>query len=221
MRVYLSCLFILFSCNSLHSQTLYVDPVTSAAILVHSNVIDGQLTKTNKNLTLIQQGQLAVTGQLVIVNELQDKIFKGLSEVSGVLNSLSTIQEIGDIGIDIVDNLEQTMLLAKSNPILLLFAEAGAREFKVRATNLGLQVGTFVLKGGKDNLMDSGERAKLINQIATQMRILRGVAYGMHRTMYWARMRGIIRTLNPWASYINMDVRIANDVIREAKYLKE
>ena len=45
----------------------------------------------------------------------------------------------------------------------------------------------FVLKGGTNNLMDSGERGKLLNHIAEQMRILRGIAYGMDRAMYWAK----------------------------------
>lgn len=202
------------------SQTLYVDPITSAAVGVSSSTINGQLNNTNNNLTLIQKGQLAVTGQLVIVNDLQSKIYKGLSEVSGIIHSLSTIREISDIGIDIIGDVEQTVLIAKSNPVLLLFAEQGAREFKTRAVNLALGVSNFVLQGGSSNLMDSGERAKMLNHIAAELRILRGVAYGMHRAMYWARMRGIWVSLNPWAEWQNMDVQIANDVLTQAKYLK-
>lgn len=202
------------------SQTLYVDPVTSGALYAHSAAIDGQLNRTNNNLTLIQQGQLAVSGQLVIVNDLQDRIYRGLSEVSAILHNLTAIKEIADIGVDIVNDVQQTVVIARSNPVLLLFAEEGAREFKVRATSLALEVSSFALRGGASNLMDSGERSKLINHIAAELRVLRGVAYGMHRAMYWAKMQGIWRALNPWDSWINMDVQIANDVIREAKYLK-
>ncbi|MBE9599896.1 hypothetical protein [Pedobacter sp. MC2016-24] len=202
------------------SQVLYVDPATSAAILTHSNTIDGQLKKSNNNLTLIQRGQLAVTGQLVIVNDLQDRIYRGLSEVAGVIHSLTTIKEIADIGIDIVSDVEKAIVIAKSNPVLLLFAEESAREFKGRATALAIEVSSFVLKGGAGNLMDSGERAKMLNHIANELRILRGLAYGMHRAMYWANMQGVFRALNPWQNWINMDVRIANDVISQAKYLK-
>ncbi|MBT2560123.1 hypothetical protein J7E50_02670 [Pedobacter sp. ISL-68] len=204
-----------------HSQVLYVDPVTSAAMLTHSSTINGQLNTTNKNLTAIQRGQLAVTSQLVIVNDMQDRIYKGLSQVAGVINNLTTIKEITDIGIDIMDDVEKAINTAKSNPALLLFAEQGARDFQSRATVLATEVGGFVLKGGKDNLMDSGERAKLLNHIAGELRILRGIAYGMQRAMYWARMRGIWASLNPWATWQNMDVQIANSVITEAKYLKK
>lgn len=212
-------LFLWFS--SAYSQTLYVDPVTSAAMYSSSSTLDGQLNRTNNNLSLIQRGQLAVTGQLVIVNDLQDRIYKGLSEVSGVIHSLNTIKEIADVGTDIVGDVQETIRIAASSPVLLLLAEGGAREFKTRATSLAIEVGAFILKAGKENLMDSGERAKLLNHIASEMRILRGVAYGMHRAMYWARMTGIWRSLNPWDSWTSMDEKIANDVLTQAKYLKK
>jgi len=195
--------------------------MTSGAMYSSSSVINSQLNQTNSNLTMIQRGQLAVTGQLVVVNDLQDRIYRGLSEVAGVIHSLTTIKEIADIGIDIINDVQQTVSIARSNPLLLLFAEEGARAFKTRATNLALEVSGFVLKSGASNLMDSGERAKLLNHIASELRILRGIAYGMHRAMYWAKMQGIWRALNPWSNWISMDVQIANDVIRQAKYLKK
>jgi hypothetical protein len=203
-----------------NAQTLTVDPAVSAAIAVNAGVINGQLNTTNNKLDLIQKGQLAVTGQLVIVNDLQNKIYQGLSQVASVINNLATIKEIAECGTDIISDVEASVKLAKSDPVLLLFAEQGARDFKTRATTLAADVSAFVLKGG-NNLMDSGERGKMLNHIADEMRILRGVAYGMDRAMYWAKINGIFRSLNPWAEWQNQDVRIANDVLTNAKYLKQ
>jgi hypothetical protein len=207
--------------RSAFAQEVVVDPTTSAAIAVNSAVINGQLKTTNNNLSLIQKGQLAVTGQLVIVNKLQNDIYTGLSQVASVINNLSTIKEIADCGTDIVSDVEQSIVIAKSDPVLLLFAEQGAREFETRAVTLATDVSAFVLKSGGQNLMDSGERGKLLNHIETEMQILRGIAYGMQRAMYWAKMRGIWASLNPWETWKNMDVQIANDVINNAKYLKQ
>lgn len=204
-----------------NAQELVVDPTTSAAVAINSGVINSQLNTTNNNLSLIQKGQLAVTGQLVIVNKLQNDIYKGLSQVASVVNNLTTIKEIADCGSDIVTDVEQAAVLAKSDPVLLLFTEQGAREFETRAVTLAADVSAFVLKGGGSNLMDSGERGKLLNHIETEMQILRGIAYGMQRAMYWAKMRGIWASLNPWETWKNEDVRIANDVINNAKYLKQ
>jgi len=212
----LLCLAAKFS----FAQEIVVDPLTSAAIAVNAGVINGQLNTTNNKLDLIQKGQLAVTGQLVIVNNLQNKIYTGLSQVASVISNLTTIKEIAECGSDIITDVESSVNLAKSDPVLLLFAEQGARDFQTRAATLAADVSAFVLKGGTNNLMDSGERGKLLNHIAEEMRILRGIAYGMNRSMYWAKMNGIFRSLNPWAEWQNQDVRIANDVLNNAKYLK-
>jgi hypothetical protein len=214
------CMLTIFYAYGSFAQELVVDPVTSAAIAVNAGAINSQLNKTNNNLSLISKGQLAVSGQLVIVNDLQNKIYKGLSEIASVISNLETIKEIADCGSDIISDVGQAMTYAKSDPVLLLFAEQGARDFETRAATIAADVTAFVLKGGGNNLMDSGERGKLLNHIASQMRILRGVSYGMQRAMYWARINGIFRSLNPLATWQNQDVRIANDIIRNAKYLK-
>jgi hypothetical protein len=202
------------------AQEIVVDPATSAAIAVNSAVINGQLNTTNNNLSAIQKGQLAVTGQLVIVNDLQNKIYTGLSQVASVISNLTSIKEIAGCGTDIVNDVGQAITIAKSDPVLLLFAEEGAREFQTRAVTLAADVSAFVLKGG-NNLMDAGERGKLLNHIESEMQILRGIAYGMGRAMYWAKMRGIWASLNPWSEWKNMDVQIANDILNNAKYLKQ
>jgi hypothetical protein len=215
--------FILLSLSAKagFAQELVADPTTSAAILVSTTTINGQLKNTNNKLDLIQKGQLAVSGQLVIVNNLQNKIYQGLSQVASVVNNLTTIKEIAECGADIVTDVEASIKLAKSDPVLLLFAQKGAQDFETRAVTLAADVSAFVLKGGNNNLMDSGERGKLLNHIAAEMRILRGIAYGMDRAMYWAQMNGIFRSLNPWATWQNEDVRIANSVLNNAKYLKQ
>lgn len=210
-----------FGLSAAQAQELVVDPVTSAAIAVDASTINGQMNTTNNNLSLISKGQLAVTGQLTIVNDLQNKIYQGLSQVASVINNITTIKEIADCGTDIVNDVEQSVTLAQSDPALLLFAEQGARDFETRAATLAADVSAFVLKAGGNNLMDSGERGKLLNHIAGEMRILRGIAYGMQRAMYWAKMKGLWQSLNPWATWQNMDVRIANDVLTRAKYLKQ
>ena len=206
--------------NYLSAQELVIDPATSAAIAVNAAVINGQLNTTNNNLSLIQKGQLAVTGQLTVANTLQNSIYKGLSQVASVISSLTTVKEISQCGADIVSDVQQALIFARQDPALLLFAEQGAREFETRAVTLGADLSAFVLQGGGNNLMDAGERGKLLNHIASEMRILRGISYGMQRAMYWAKIRGLFRSLNPWATWQNEDVRIANSVLSNAKYLK-
>ena len=210
---------VLFSIKA-NGQTITVDPALTGAIITHAAAMNSGLDNTKNKLTLIEKGQTAVTSQLVIVNDMQNKIYKGLSEVSSILTNLSTIKEIGDIGIDIFEDTEKALAIAKSSPQLLLFAQENANDFKTRATRLALEVNAFALKGGAGNLMDSGERTKFINHIAGELRILRGLAYGMERTMYWARMKGFWKSVNPWQNYMNIDRRIAGQVVNTTGNLK-
>lgn len=219
MKFYTLLIFSLI-CNSLYAQ-IYIDPAVSAATATHAGIINNQLKDVNGNLTLIQRGQLAITGQLAIANQLQDHIYTGLSEVSAAMRSLLAFKDITEITIDIIQNTDKTIQIAKTNPLLLLFAEQGAREFKTRAATIATEVGNFVLKGGKDNLLDSGERAKLLNHIRTELAILRGVAFGMQRSMFWAQQRGIIQSINPYNQFINIDKNIADDIIKNSRLLKK
>src|SRR5690606_33483934 len=210
MRTLSTLMGMVFLSVHLHAQ-IYIDPAVAAATGAHAAVINGQLNTTNDNLTLIQRGQLAVTGQLVIVNDLQDKIYKGLSEVSSVVRNLLAVKDIADISTDIVRDVNKAMDIAGSNPILLLFAEQGAREFKTRATKLAAEVASVVTVGGRQNLMYSGAPAKRLNRTVTARTILRAVAYGMYRSMYWAKQRGVLSSPTPYAGFINIDKRIGGD----------
>jgi hypothetical protein len=219
MKYLHSFLFLILS-GSAFGQTVYVDPAVAGATAAHSAVINSQLKATNERLTLIERGQLAITGNLTIVNSMQDKIYKGLSEVSSILTNLSNVQEIARIATGIYGDLNEVVNLAGENPALLLFAERNAVLFQQRATSLALEVSSFVLKGGADNLMDAGERSKLINQILTEMVILRSYTYGMYRAMYFAQMKGFIKALNPFQGFINVDIQLAKDIARKAKTLQ-
>ncbi|MCM0059559.1 MAG: hypothetical protein NBV57_01770 [Algoriphagus sp.] len=216
----LNLLVFMILSGSSFGQTVYVDPAVAGATAAHSAVINSQLNATNERLTLIERGQLAITGNLTIVNTMQDKIYKGLSEVSSILTNLSNVQEIARIATGISSDLSQVIDLAGENPALLLFAERNATLFQQRATSLALEVSSFVLKGGENNLMDAGERSKLINQILTEMVILRSYSYGMYRAMHFAQMKGFVRALNPFQGYINVDIQFAQDIARKAKTLQ-
>lgn len=218
MKCFLSLLLLTLSGSSF-GQAVYVDVSVSGATAAHSVVINSQLRATNERLTLIERGQLAITGNLTIVNTMQDKIYKGLSEVSSILTNLSNVQEIARMATAISGDLNEVTDLAGENPALLLFAERNATMFQQRATSLALEVSSFVLKGGETNLMDAGERSKLINQVLTEMVILRSYTYGMYRAMYFAQMKGFVKALNPFQGYINVDVQLAQDIARKAKTL--
>lgn len=218
MKLSLTLLLMILS-GTAFSQ-IYFDPGVSGAQAAHSAIIEKQLNTTNEKLTLIERGQLAVTGNLTVVNSMQEKIYKGLSEVSSVLTNLSNVTEIARIVNGISSDVDDIMNLANENPAFLLFAEQNASLFQQRATALALEVSNFALKGGAENLMDAGERSKIINTILDELVILRSYTYGMYRSMYFARLKGFLRSANPFQGYVEMDVAIVDDIVKNRKTLK-
>lgn len=213
-------LFLLATTSGTAFGQIYFDPAVSGAQAAHSAIIDKQLNTTNEKLTLIERGQLTVTGNLTVVNSMQEKIYKGLSEVSSILTTLSNVKEIARIATGISSDVDDIMELANENPAFLLFAEQNATLFQQRATALALEVSNFALKGGAENLMDAGERSKIINSILNELVILRSYTYGMYRSMYFARLKGFLRSANPFQGYMEMDVAIVDDIIKNRKTLK-
>jgi len=53
------------------------------------------------------------------------------------------------------------------------------------------------------------------------LQILDGLAYGTWKAMYWAKERGVIASLNPFANFISQDTRIVDQIIQNAKYLHQ
>lgn len=198
------------------AQTVYVDVLTAPAMVAYAEAIKEQQKKTNDNLTAIERGQLLVMGQLQVANDLQDKILKGLTQVSQTVNNAMTIKEIYQTSTDIIAETQEAAKIAASNPALVIFATQSANEFKRRALALTTEV-SRVLTGGESNMMDAGERQKLLNYIWTEIRLMYACAYGVKHSMYWARQNGFWRSLNPFAAWVNQDVGIMRDVINRAK----
>ncbi|WP_240469834.1 hypothetical protein [Cyclobacterium sp. SYSU L10401] len=212
--------FLVLMLTSVLAQAqVYVDPAVSGAQATHAAVINTQLNNTNERLTLIERGQLAVTGNLTVVNNMQEKLYEGLTEVSAILTNLADVKEIARIATGISGDVRDIVELAHTNPEFLVFAQQNASLFQQRATALALEVQQFALKGGKDNLMDAGERAKIINTILNELLILRSYTYGMYRSMQFASMKGLFKSLNPFQGYVEMDLAIMNDILRKREVL--
>ena len=201
------------------AQSIYIDAVGPAAQALAANSLKNKQEDTNDNLTAIQRGQLLVTSQLQVANDLQDKIHKGLTQVSGTLNNAMTVKEIYSNTQDMYQNISKAAQLAVSNPVLTAFAVKSGNEFKRRAVQCATEV-SRILTGGDLNMMDAGERQSLLNMINDEVRILNACAYMVYFNMYWAKQQGIWNSINPFAKWKNQDLAIINDVRNKLNTMK-
>ncbi|WP_316799667.1 hypothetical protein [Pedobacter frigidisoli] len=150
----------------------------------------------------------------------QEMIYSGLLNVNGALRNGLMLGNMYRVCDQILVYSSSMMEMGKKEPYLLLFAVDMAREVALRSGRLITEVSGFVLKQGENVLMDYNARDELMKRISDELHIISGLCYGAWRAMYWTGQRGVIRTINPFASFINADKRMVEDILLKAKYLK-
>jgi archaellum component FlaC len=170
------------------------------------NTINSRLDDINLNV-----------GAVVVVQTL---IRNSLVQVNQALKSGIAVNQIAHISSEIIQESNAMISIAKADPHLLLFAEDVARQMKNRGINLVSEVSAFVLKEGNNILMDYEKREALLRKIILELKVIRALCYSMAKSMYWAKVNGVLKTVNPFRDFINQDIRISDEIINNIKYLK-
>lgn len=151
----------------------------------------------------------------------QNMIYEGLSNVNSALKNGLAIKNMTLIIADMTGYIDQALELAKGEPYLLIFAGKMSSEMRTRSFALASDVSGYILKEGSNVLADYNSRDQLLHKVTTQLQILDGLAYGTWKAMYWAKQRGMIASLDPFANFITQDTRIVNQIIQHAKFLHQ
>jgi len=147
-------------------------------------------------------------------------IHQSLTHIDQGLKSSIQVVSIGKLVEEIYKESSLVLQQAASAPWLLLFAEQASKSFKDRSLKLALEVSEFVLKEGADILMDYQKRDYLLNKISLELKVIRALIFSMHRAIYWAKINGIVKSINPYASFINTDKQKADEILRYYNLLK-
>lgn len=170
------------------------------------NTINNRLDDINLNI-----------GSVVVVQTL---IRNSLVQVNQALKSGIAITQIAQITAEIIRESNAMISIAQSEPYLLLFAEDVARQMKNRGINLVSEVSSFVLKEGNNILMDYEKREGLLRKIVLELKVIRALCFSISKSMYWAKINGVLKTANPFRDFINQDMRISGEIINNIKQLK-
>lgn len=184
--------------------------VRLASEQTHNNMLDnirGRIDDINVNLSSV-----------VLVQRM---IHRSLTEVNQALKSGRSALHIARLVQNITSHSAKMLETAKGEPWLLLFAEDVARQLKDRGINLASEVSSFVLQEGNNVLMDYEKRDHLMRKIILELKVIRALVFSMERSMYWAKVNGVLKTANPYRNFINMDKRKADEIIRYYYLIKD
>lgn len=154
---------------------------------------------------------------LTSVSLVQTMIHRSLTEVNEALKDDIQVKQMAFLIDDIYRYSREAVELAKGNPELMLFAEASTQQLKYRGIKILGEVSSVVLQQKENVLMNYNVRDELIRKVIDELRIMNALIYGIRQNMYWAKARGVIKSINPYRQYIDKDLAIMDDIFANAK----
>ncbi|NCD68290.1 hypothetical protein [Mucilaginibacter agri] len=217
------CLWIadLIVSFSVSAQQYVIDPKHLIAVLQNGVVRSSAESAHDQYLGKITNNINNLNTNVGSVFLAQTIIYKALANVNSALKDGLEVKNMAFIISDMTGYISQALEMAKTEPYLLVFAGNLSVEMRTRSLALVNDVSNYILKDGDNVLADYNSRDQLLHRVTRQLQILDGLAYGAWKAMYWARERGVIASLNPFAGYINTDEATVARVIQNARYLRE
>lgn len=154
--------------------------------------------------------------QLLLAKEL---VHQTLTHVNGAIRDGLQVKYIAQLITDVLEETTRIEQLVRDDPALLLFANSAIARVKLQAVELYGEVNSFILKGGVDAMMNYNTRDELLRTVTTRLQLLRGTLFGLRRSLYWTKLNGSWRTLNPFSQWVNRDRIIINRILLNAKTL--
>ena len=213
-KYYLSLVFL---GGFLSAQNTYVDVVTTAALKLYSDNLKDKQNETITQQNKLQKAQAWVGTQMVVVNNIQEKILKGLSEVSGTLQNGLQVKEIYEDLKDCAMYSSEIGTCVNHNPAYAVFGAKTTEDTYRQMLKLSTEV-SELLKSGELNLATAGDRYKLIYDISTKVKMLKVWLATISLDLERAKRLGFWRAINPFQGYINTDKDIVRNIMDRYKH---
>jgi len=219
MKRFLIFFLILTGTSFIKAAGQNIDPFLEGAIIAANTSENSNYNNIKNNQTAIQKAQEATIIVVDQVNQIQNKIYKGLMQVSSVLKDAYQIKECLQALNDIVSYESDMLAEGQQNPLALAFALKIQNEMAAKAIGYYANISTVVLKANtKDLLMDAGERSTLLYKIQLDLNTLRAMAAYSYYRVHLAVMQGVINSFNPFKGYVDIDGKIVKDLLANWKH---
>lgn len=221
INYYLFCLSLVFICltTSVYSQTtIAIDPALTAATITANTAEKNKMRDIEKVKENINQAQIATTAVLAEIDKVQQKLYKGLTQVSTAVSNLYQIKYCYNATQNVLKYEGKMLQEAKKNPIALAFAYKNQKYLYERALQAYTQIAGFILQNGDKAMMDAGTRTQLIYNILTELQALEAYAIASYYKVKRVVQVGIIQSLNPFQYYIDLDKRAIQDNLNRVKF---
>ena len=208
-----------FGAIGANSQTIVFDQ--NHFTIVNANAAMRNVSEIgyHKTLDIIKQNTDDIILNSSSLAMVQTMIVNSLTQVNEGFKDAIQIKMIGETVLDITSVSAEAFELASGNPVLFLFTEEYTSQAKTRSIRLVTEVSSLILKEGDNLMMNYNVRDELLNTVQKELQVILALVLSARNSIYWAKTNGVIRSLNPYQSYINKDLALINDIILKQKIL--
>lgn len=142
-------------------------------------------------------------------------------------NTLGTAISVAEIGVEatpmvkqIVSYQSEIVQLAEKNPAGAALGIQTEIEFAEKAEALSGYVAGLVLSYGDINQMKASDRKLLFDYIIQQLSTIQELSGNMVNILTYSNLSTLLRSVNPFQNYIDLDKSMVESIIQNAKYLK-
>ena len=216
MKTRLIILIQFITINHLFAQQLVFDPAVVSTLVINHTAQQTALKDIRNSEAEIATAQKVIAVQMSYIKELEQKMYNSLKNVSIIITGAKDIIYASQIAADIGTYQQQMVEIATGDPILLAVAVKTEAALIKRTADLFTYIYTVAIIGGDINLMNNKERLDIIKHVVRELRVMRGMAYGIVRKMRVARYAGVMKTLNPFSlNYPNSGAAIVQSLLDE------
>ncbi|MFC0345152.1 hypothetical protein [Epilithonimonas hispanica] len=210
-----SILFLGFG-NFLYSQNTYIDPTVTAAMILYSENLKAKQNEVIEETSKLKDAQTWVGTQMVAANDIQNKILRGLKEVSGTLQNGIQAQEIYSELNKCYNYSSQVVQLASEHPEYAIFGVKASQKTYEQSLKIVTDV-SDILASGELNLATAGDRYKILHNISGNVKNLKLWLLAIKLRLEKANRLGFWNSINPFAGYINTDKGIVENIMNRYK----
>jgi hypothetical protein len=194
------------------AQNTYIDVTTTLALKLYSDNLENQQEKTIEQQTKLQQAQTWVATQMTVANNIQNKVLKGLNEVSGTLKNGVQVVNIYNELDRCLQYSNDILTLTSNKPQYSVFGVKATQKAYEQVIKLTTDV-TDLLKPGELNLATAGDRYKLLFSVSQNVTMLKIWLLATKLNIERAIRLGWFQSINPFQGYINTDLSIVENIM--------
>ncbi|WPO84645.1 hypothetical protein SD427_18780 (plasmid) [Chryseobacterium sp. JJR-5R] len=210
---------ILFIClgSSAFAQNTYIDPTVTAAMILYSENLKAKQNQVIDETSKLKDAQTWVGTQMVAANDIQNKILKGLKEVSGTLQNGIQVQQIYAELNKCYKYSSEVVQLASAHPEYAIFGAKASQKTYEQSLKIVTDV-SDILASGELNLATAGDRYKILFNISENVKNLKLWLLAIKLKLEKANRLGFWNSINPFAGYINTDKSIVENIMYKYKH---